>query len=124
MIIEIALGIVLAVIILANLELIFSAAIWLAVAAVGLGVAGAVIYWFSEHPEDALVLLFLAAGVYVLWLIRDVDWKRWFREALYRLGWLAGRVVTFRWFVLFVKNLFKSAKSREHDRRKNLGYDD
>lgn len=124
MIIEIALGIVLAVIILANLELIFSAAIWLAIAAVVLGVGGAVIYWFSKHPEDVMALLFLAGAVYLLWLTRDVDLKGLFREVLYRLGRFAGRIMSFRWFMPFMKNLFTSTKSREKNRRKNLGYDD
>jgi len=126
--IEIALGIVLAVLILANLEFFFSAAVWLAVIALGLGAAGAAIYWVFEHPQDAFSLFLFSFCIvvvaYLLWLSQEVDLRRWFQVALYSFGRFAGRVLSFRWSIYLMNNLFKSAKNRELDRRKKLGYDD
>ena len=82
LIVQIALGIVLAVVLLAFLPQIFSISIWLALAAVAIGVIGTIMYFFTQEPIVFLVLVGIPAGAFFVYKILSTDAKKRFRLIL------------------------------------------
>ena len=73
LIVQIALGIVLAVVLLAFLPQIFSISIWVALAAVVFGLIAVVFIFFLDNPIYLALLVALAIGGYVIYKIDAKD---------------------------------------------------
>jgi hypothetical protein len=143
LIIQIALGIVLAVILLAFLPQILSISIWVALAAVGIGVIGAVIYFFTQEPIVFLLIVGVPIGALFAYKIYSAEAQQRFRLALSLLPittiicglivlfFFSGEplalvvvIVIFSCGYLLYRDTSINDKAAEKNRRKMLGYDD
>lgn len=85
LILQIALGIVLAVVLLAYLPQIFSISIWLALAAIGIGVIGSLIYFFSQEPIIVLLIVGIPMGAFIVYKILSTEARKRLRLILFLL---------------------------------------
>ena len=122
LIIEIALGLVLGAIILANLDSILGIILVL----LGLAILAALVAgagsWLLDHPQDAVLL-----GVIVFLFIAFAYWKDW-------MQWFHRRAFVFGRSFQTLRNkiqtrgvrkvLFSTSAEREKYRRKEMGYDE
>jgi hypothetical protein len=143
LIIQIALGIVLAVILLAFLPQILSISIWVALAAVGIGVIGAVIYFFTQEPIVFLLIVGVPIGALFVYKIYSAEAQKRFRLALsllpiatiicglIALFFFSGEPLALVIVVVIVacgywlyRDTSINDKVEEKSRRRMLGYDD
>ncbi len=122
LIIEIALGLVLGAIILAN----FDSILGIIFALLGLAILAALVAgtgsWLLDHPQDAALL-----GVIAFFIVAFVYWQSW-------MQWLHHRAFLFGQFCRKLakkirtrgirKVLFSTSSEREKFRRKEMGYDE
>ncbi len=143
LIVQIALGIVLAVVLLAFLPQIFSISIWLALAAITIAVIGAIIYFFTQEPIVVLLLVGIPIGAFFVYKVLSTEARKRFRLILTLLPIIAllyGLLALFFYsqeplalIVLLViigggywlyRDTSKNDKAEAENRRKMLGYKD
>ena len=143
LIVQIALGIVLAVVLLAFLPQIFSISIWLALAAITIAVIGAIIYFFTQEPIVVLLLVGITIGAFFVYKVLSTEARKRFRLILTLLPIIAllyGLLALFFYsqeplalIVILViigggywlyRDTSKNDKAEAENRRKMLGYKD
>ena len=143
LIVQIALGIVLAVVLLAFLPQIFSISIWLALAAITIAVIGAIIYYFTQEPIVVLLLVGITIGAFFVYKVLSTEARKRFPLILTLLPIIAllyGLLALFFYsqeplalIVILViigggywlyRDTSKNDKAEAENRRKMLGYKD
>lgn len=85
LIVQIALGIVLAVVLIAFLPQIFSISIWLALAAISIGVIGAIIYFFTQEPIIVLLIIGIPIALFIVNKVLSTEARKRFKLILFLL---------------------------------------
>ena len=143
LIVQIALGIVLAAVLLAFLPQIFSISIWLALAAIAIVVIGAIIYFLTQEPIVVLLLVGIPIGAFFVFKVLSTEARKRFRLILSLLpiaarlyGLLALCLYSQEPLALIVllviigggywlyRDTSKNDKAEAEKRRKMLGYKD
>ena len=143
LIIQIALGVVLALILLAFLPQILSISIWVALVAVAIGVIGAIIYFFTQEPILFVLIVGAPIGALFVYKIYSTESQKRFRLVLSLLPIAAiiyGLIALFFFsgeplaLVIVVvigtcgywlyRDTSLNDKEEEKSRRRMLGYDD
>lgn len=143
LIVQIALGIVLAVVLLVFLPQIFSISIWVALAAVAIAVIGTIIYFFTQEPIVVLLLVGIPIGAFFVNKVLSTEARKRFRLILSLLpiaALLYGLLALFFYsqepLALIValviigggywlyRDTSKDDKAEAENRRKMLGYKD
>lgn len=143
LIIQIALGIVLAVILLAFLPQIFTLTIWAVIAAIAIAAVGAILYFFTAEPAAFLLIVVLPIAAFYIYKKSSDDSRRlyvallkWLPIAAIVVGLLALYFIGNEPLALVLLaalgvggtilyfDFSKNSKENEKNRRKRLGYDD
>lgn len=122
LIIEIALGLVLGAIILANLDSIFGIIFALLGLAILAALAAGAGSWLLDHPQDAALL-----GVIAFFIIAFVywqNWMQWLHHRAFAFGKVCRKLVKKIQVHGILKVLFSTSAEREKSRRKEMGYDE
>jgi len=122
LIIEIALGLVLGAIILANLDSVLGIIFVLLGLAIFAALVAGAGSWLLDHPQDAALL-----GAIVFLIIAFVYWKNWIQWLHHRafaLGQSCRKLVKKIQTSGIRKVLFSTSTEREESRRKEMGYDE